>query len=96
MIHCEAKAEKSLLRIPLLDLKAGFWSRAGTTRADLLKRKFKPKLGDTLIAQVCIDHNIPLHARDIIFRPLLNNRGFKFILTEWGNGRLKALPAPLP
>src|SRR5712691_5151919 len=60
-------AEKSLLAIPMLDLVPGFWERAGKTRANLIKWKCKPKLADTLIAQVCIDHNMTLHARDTHF-----------------------------
>jgi predicted nucleic acid-binding protein len=62
------KAEISLRSIPLLELLPGFWERAGKTRADLIRRRMKPKLADTLIAQICIDHDIPLHTRDLGFR----------------------------
>jgi predicted nucleic acid-binding protein len=75
-----ADAEESLLSIPLLDLTTGFWERAGKTRADLIKRKLKPKLADTLIAQVCIDHNLPLHTRDADFRPFAKYAGLQLVL----------------
>jgi len=63
-----AKAEIGLRTIPVLELLPGFWERAGKTRADLIRRRMKPKLSDTLIAQICIDHDIPLHTRDLGFR----------------------------
>ena len=72
--------EKALLAIPLLELKEGFWERAGKTRALLITRKFKPKLADTLIAQVCIDHGVPLHARDADFRPFAKYAGLQLVL----------------
>jgi predicted nucleic acid-binding protein len=73
-------AEKSLLAIPMLDLVPGFWERAGKTRANLIKWKCKPKLADTLIAQVCIDHNVTLHARDTHFRPFAKYARLQLVL----------------
>ena len=75
-----AAAKESLILIPMLDLLPGFWSRAGLTRAELLKQKVKPRLADTLIAQICIDHKIPLHARDADFRPFAKYAGLNLIL----------------
>jgi predicted nucleic acid-binding protein len=75
-----ADAEESLLSIPLLELTTGFWERAGKTRADLIKRKLKAKLADTLIAQVCIDHNLTLHTRDTDFRPFAKYAGLQLVL----------------
>ncbi len=74
------KARESLLQIPLLDLKFEFWERAGLTRAELIKQKIKPKLADTLIAQVCIDHNLPLHTRDTGFRSFAKHAGLQLVL----------------
>lgn len=65
------EAEKALLRIPLLELTSRFWERVGKTRAGLIRVKLKPKLADTLIAQVCIDHKVTLHTRDTDFRPFV-------------------------
>jgi hypothetical protein len=75
-----AEAETQLRSIPALELMAGFWERAGKTRAELIRRKMKPKLADTLIAQVCIDHNLPLHTRDTDFRPFAKHAGLQLVL----------------
>jgi len=45
-----------------------------------VKHRIKPKLADTLIAQICIDHNVPLHARDADFRPFAKLAGLNLIL----------------
>jgi predicted nucleic acid-binding protein len=58
------EAEDMLLQIGLLDVLPGYWRRAGRLRAELLRRSFRPKLADTLIAQSCIDYNVPLLTRD--------------------------------
>lgn len=50
--------------LPLLPIRDGFWLRAGLLRADLIRRRQEPKMVDTLIAQMCIDHNIPLLTAD--------------------------------
>lgn len=54
--------------LPLLSCSEGFWSRAGILRAHLLAKKLKARLADTLIAQSCIDHSVPLITRDSNFR----------------------------
>ena len=64
-----AQVEKLLLAIPLLELTEGFWKRAGKLRAALIRNNLKPKLVDTLIAQFCLDHKLPLYTRDTDFRP---------------------------
>lgn len=60
--------EKALLAIPLLDLQPGYWERAGRLRARVMGVGRKAKLADTLIAQACIDHQVPLVTRDGDFR----------------------------
>ena len=74
------QARHALLEIPALELTSGFWERAGLTRAGLLKRHIKPKLADTLIAQICIDHDIPLHTRDLDFRPFARHAHLQLVL----------------
>jgi predicted nucleic acid-binding protein len=64
-----AHVEAALLALPLLETTDGFWQRAGKTRAQLIRRHFRPKLADTLIAQVCLDHHVPLLTRDRDFVP---------------------------
>ena len=75
-----AQTRAALLDIPMLELNFGFWRRAGLTRANLLRRKIKPSLSDTFIAQLCIDHKIPLHTRDTDFRPFAKHAGLRLVL----------------
>ena len=46
--------------LPVIDLLDGYWIRAGEMRADLLRQQRKAKLGDALIAQICLDYGSPL------------------------------------
>jgi predicted nucleic acid-binding protein len=55
---------QTLLELPMVALKDGFWHRAGKLRAKALARKRKARLGDALIAQCCIDADIALITRD--------------------------------
>ena len=52
----------------MLELHAGFWERAGRLRARTLGAGHKAKLADTLIAQCCLDHDVPLVTRDPDFK----------------------------
>jgi predicted nucleic acid-binding protein len=61
-------ASEYVATIPLLPLLEGYWSRAAILRADLLRRGFKAEVADCLIAQSCIDHDIPLITYDRDFR----------------------------
>jgi len=56
------------LRVPLLELGDGYWERAGRLRSKVLRRGLRARLADTLIAQCCIDHAVPLVPRDHDFR----------------------------
>jgi predicted nucleic acid-binding protein len=40
------------------------WERAGRLRAAVLRRKGRARLGDALIAQFCLDNDLPLITRD--------------------------------
>jgi predicted nucleic acid-binding protein len=62
-----AKAAR-IRAIPLLHTAAGFWDRAGLLRAFLLNHRYSGRLGDVLIAQSCIDHDIALITYDRDFR----------------------------
>jgi hypothetical protein len=59
-----ADVAELLLQIPLLEVHPGFWERAGRLRARVLRTGRKARLADTLIAQACIDHEVPLVTRD--------------------------------
>ena len=57
-----------LAALPILDVEAGYWERAGVLRAAVLKRKKKARVADSLIAQSCLDQSTPLVTRDRDFR----------------------------
>ena len=59
---------ETLCEVPLIELKTGYWERAGELRAKVLARRRKARLGDALIAQTCIDRGIPLITRNRDFR----------------------------
>jgi predicted nucleic acid-binding protein len=66
--HLPAAAQTTLLSLPLLPTREGFWERAGTLRAKLLRSGRKAPLADTLIAQSCLEHDVVLITRDADFR----------------------------
>lgn len=53
-----------LRQVPMLELKAGFWERAGRLRAHMFRAGYRPKMTDTLIALVCMDSDAPLLTYD--------------------------------
>jgi predicted nucleic acid-binding protein len=58
----------TLSELPLLEIGDGFWKRAGELRARVLAKQRKARLGDALIAQVCVDSGVSLITRDRDFR----------------------------
>ena len=60
----DASVAQTLAGLPLLEIHDGFWERAGHLRAQVLTKRRKARLGDALIAQACVDHQIPLLTRD--------------------------------
>ncbi len=57
-----------VLSVPVLELHDGYWHRAASLRADLKRGGFKAQIADCLIAQSCLDHDIPLITYDLDFR----------------------------
>jgi predicted nucleic acid-binding protein len=57
-----------LIKLPALEVSQGYWERAGALRARVLARQRKARLGDALIAQSCVDHDVTLLTRDRDFR----------------------------
>lgn len=55
----------------------GYWERAGDMRCMLKQRGLMAKTADALIAQSCIDRDIPLIARDPDFRHFAEHCGLK-------------------
>jgi predicted nucleic acid-binding protein len=60
-----------------LEILENYWQRAGGLRAEILRRGFKPHLADTLIAQSCLDHDVPLITRDRDFRHFARYAGLR-------------------
>jgi predicted nucleic acid-binding protein len=69
-----------LCQIPMVEIEAGYWQRAGALRAKALKKRRKARLGDALIAQSCIDRNISLITRDRDFRVFAEATGLNLVL----------------
>jgi predicted nucleic acid-binding protein len=65
--------------LPLLEVTAGYWERAGTLRSEILAQRLKARLADTLIAQTCLDHDVGLVCRDGDFRHFAATRGLKLL-----------------
>jgi predicted nucleic acid-binding protein len=71
---------ETLAAVPVIDLEAGYWQRAGLLRAKVLSMRRKARLGDALIAQTCLDRNIPLLTRDQDFRAFADASQLNLIL----------------
>jgi len=52
------------LSFPVLPLRKGYWVRAGNLRRHLISQERSAPIADCLIAQACIDSNIPLLTYD--------------------------------
>lgn len=61
----------------ILELNEGFWERAGELRAKVRQASRKAALGDALIAQACIDNDVPLLTRDADFAAFAELGGLK-------------------
>jgi len=62
------EVSRALADLPLMEVRPGFWQRAGALRAKALAQRRKARLGDALIAQGCIDQGVPVLTRDRDFR----------------------------
>ena len=59
---------RELQTIATLELTDGYWQRAGATRALVAAKGRRARLADTLIAQVCLDHDVSLVTNGKDFR----------------------------
>lgn len=75
-----AGVAETLREVPLIEIKSGYWQRAGKLRAQVLAKRRKARLGDALIAQTCIDADIPLLTRDRDFRAFAEAAGLNLVL----------------
>jgi predicted nucleic acid-binding protein len=71
---------EALSEVPLIEVKTGYWERAGVLRAKVLAKKRKARLGDALITQTCIDRGVPLLTRDRDFRAFAEAAGLDLVL----------------
>jgi predicted nucleic acid-binding protein len=76
-LSVSTKLQTILQNLTLLEIKPGYWERAGQTRRLLRDKGLKANLGDALISQSCIDHGVPLITRDGDFRHFAKHCGLK-------------------
>jgi len=70
----------SLVDLPLIQITTGYWQRAGLLRAKVLAVGRRARLGDALIAQCCIDEEVPLLARDRDFKAFSEAAGVDLLI----------------
>ena len=75
-----SEVSRTLSELPLIEVEAGYWQRAGELRAKVLAKRRKARLGDALIAQTCIDRGIPLITRDRDFRAFAGAAGLDLLV----------------
>ncbi len=75
-----ADVAQTLTQLPLIEIRPGYWQRAGALRAKVLAKRPKARLGDALIAQSCIDRGIPLLTRDRDFRAFAEAAGLDLVI----------------
>lgn len=63
--------------IELLEIRDGYWRRAGELRRTILAKGLKAKIADALIVQSCIDYDVALITRDGDFRHFAKYGGLK-------------------
>ncbi|MEM9235496.1 MAG: PIN domain-containing protein [Verrucomicrobiota bacterium] len=64
-----------ILDFPTLELRPGFWARTGDNRSMILRTGKKARTLDCMIATTCLDHDIPIIARDEDFRHFVDHLG---------------------
>jgi predicted nucleic acid-binding protein len=69
-----------LSEVPSIEIASGYWQRAGGLRGKVLARRRKARLGDALIAQSCIDGDVPLLTRDRDFKAFAEAAGLDLVL----------------
>ena len=74
-----AGVAETLAEVPMIEIEPGYWQRAGVLRAQAIAKGRKPRLGDALIAQTCIDRNTSLLTRDRDFRAFGDAAGLDLV-----------------
>jgi predicted nucleic acid-binding protein len=73
------RVSELLQQLPVLEIDQGYWQRAGALRAAVLAKGLKAYLADALIAQSCLDHDVPLITRDSDFTRFAAIGGLKLL-----------------
>lgn len=68
-----------VLGLPVMEITEGYWLRAAATRSIVLQNRLRARLPDVLIAQSCLDHDVPLLARDRDFHHFEKHCGLKLV-----------------
>ena len=71
--------EELVLATPQLQITPGYWERAGRLRARMIHNRLRPKIADSLIAQSCLDHEVPLITRDRGFAAFQKIAGLRLL-----------------
>lgn len=74
-----ARVSRLLKSLPVLELRDGYWERAGLLRAKVIARGLKARLADAIIAQACLDHDLPLITRDRDFKQFARVSALKLV-----------------
>ncbi len=78
---------QDLSELPLIEVRSGYWHRAGALRAKVLAKHRKARLGDALIAQTCLDRGVPLLTRDRDFQAFAEAAGLDLVIAPGAAGR---------
>ncbi len=70
---------ETLSEVPPMEIGPGYWRRAGALRAKVLAKGRKARIADALIAQSCIDEDVPLITRDRDFRAFAEAAGLNLV-----------------
>jgi len=70
----------SLCDLPRAEIGADYWRKAGLMRSKVLAKRRKGRLGDALIAQSCIDHDLRLLTRDRDFQAFAEHAELKLAM----------------
>ena len=76
------EVSEMLLQIPQMEIRPGFWQRAGTLRAQVVATRGRARLGDALIAQSCVDARTVLLTRDREFRAFVEAAKLDLVLAR--------------
>jgi len=78
-VSLKENEQRIILSLPQMTIKTGFWKRTGEARARILVNGKKARLADSMIAVMCLDHNVPLITRDKDYRHFEQEFGLRII-----------------